>query len=126
MTSRAGTKLSIALSKARSAGVWGWASKPGTVAHWPGGIVVNFPAAGSVNGTAVTHIDAALTSTDTIRLRVADGASYSAEATQLVTSDTVAVNTKPGPEVTTRPSPNCPCNATEMPIAWKVARPRVP
>ncbi|MCK5623719.1 MAG: peptidase M29, partial [Alphaproteobacteria bacterium] len=32
------------------AGVWGWCTKPGSVAHWPGGIVLCFPKAGAVNG----------------------------------------------------------------------------
>jgi 2,5-dihydroxypyridine 5,6-dioxygenase len=34
-------------------GVWGWTDKPGTLAHWPGGLVVSFPKSGSVNGTLV-------------------------------------------------------------------------
>ena len=38
---------------ARVAGVWGYTSKPGTVAHWPGGLCLAFPAAGSVNGKLV-------------------------------------------------------------------------
>ena len=38
---------------AASPGVWGWCDRPGTVAHWPGGLVVAFPKAGSVNGTLV-------------------------------------------------------------------------
>jgi 2,5-dihydroxypyridine 5,6-dioxygenase len=33
--------------------VWGWTDKPGTLAHWPGGIVVSFPKSGTVNGTLV-------------------------------------------------------------------------
>jgi 2,5-dihydroxypyridine 5,6-dioxygenase len=53
VTSRAGTDLDIVLEGARNAGVWGWCDRPGTVAHWPGGIVVNFPRAGSVNGRLV-------------------------------------------------------------------------
>src|SRR5690606_37342051 len=51
--SAAGTDLSIDLRGARNAGVWGWCDRPGTVAHWPGGIVVNFPRAGTVNGRLV-------------------------------------------------------------------------
>jgi 2,5-dihydroxypyridine 5,6-dioxygenase len=53
VTSRAGTDLDIVLDGARNAGVWGWCDRPGTVAHWPGGIVVNFPQAGAVNGRLV-------------------------------------------------------------------------
>ena len=34
-------------------GVWGWTDKPGTLAHWPGGIVVSFPSQGTVNGRLV-------------------------------------------------------------------------
>ena len=45
-----------------------------------------------------------------------------------VTSDTVAVNTKPTPECTTSAEPPavCPCSAIEIPMAWKVARNTVP
>ena len=31
----------------------GWTDKPGTPAHWRGGIVVSFPGRGTVNGTLV-------------------------------------------------------------------------
>lgn len=53
VTSEAGTDLDVDLTDARSAGVWGWCDRPGTVAHWPGGVVVNFPKQGSVNGRIV-------------------------------------------------------------------------
>ena len=53
VTSDAGTALDIAMAGATTVGVWGWTDKPGTLAHWPGGIVVSFPKAGSVNGTLV-------------------------------------------------------------------------
>ena len=53
VTSAAGTQLDIALAGARTAGVWGWTDRSGTLAHWPGGLVVSFPAAGAVNGTLV-------------------------------------------------------------------------
>lgn len=53
VTSAAGTDLVVDLAGAPSAGVWGWTDRPGTVAHWPGGVVVAFPAAGTVNGTLV-------------------------------------------------------------------------
>lgn len=38
---------------ASTVGVWGWTDKPGTLAHWPGGIVVSFPKAAPSNGTLV-------------------------------------------------------------------------
>src|SRR5215212_1704405 len=36
-----------------SVGIWGWTDRPGTLAHWPGGLVVSFPRSGTVNGTVV-------------------------------------------------------------------------
>lgn len=53
VTSPAGTDLTIELEGARVGGVWGYTSKPGTVAHWPGGLCLAFPAAGSVGGKLV-------------------------------------------------------------------------
>jgi 2,5-dihydroxypyridine 5,6-dioxygenase len=53
VTSPHGTALNIDMTGAANVGVWGWTDKPGTLAHWPGGIVVSFPAAGSVNGRLV-------------------------------------------------------------------------
>jgi len=53
VTSAAGTDLSVDMTGAITAGVWGWTDRPGTVAHWPGGVVVSFPRAGTVNGTLV-------------------------------------------------------------------------
>jgi 2,5-dihydroxypyridine 5,6-dioxygenase len=53
VTSRAGTDLHIALAGARIGGVWGFTGKPGTLTHWPGGLVLAFPAAGSVRGRLV-------------------------------------------------------------------------
>jgi 2,5-dihydroxypyridine 5,6-dioxygenase len=53
VSSSAGTDLRIALDGAMPAGVWGWCDRPGTVAHWPGGLCLCFPRAGSVNGTLV-------------------------------------------------------------------------
>jgi len=53
VTSAAGTDLRVFLAGARVGGVWGFTSKPGTLSHWPGGLVLAFPAAGSVNGTLV-------------------------------------------------------------------------
>jgi 2,5-dihydroxypyridine 5,6-dioxygenase len=53
VTSPAGTDLDVGLEGARVGGVWGYTSRPGTIAHWPGGICLAFPAAKSVNGTLV-------------------------------------------------------------------------
>ena len=53
VTSEAGSDLTVALEGAPSAGVWGYCDRPRTVAHWPAGIVVAFPAAGSVQGRLV-------------------------------------------------------------------------
>lgn len=53
VTSPAGTDLTIKLEGARVGGVWGYTAKPGSVAHWPGGLCLAFPAAGSVNGKLV-------------------------------------------------------------------------
>jgi 2,5-dihydroxypyridine 5,6-dioxygenase len=53
VTSAAGTDLSISLQGAVAGGNWGSTTRPGTLTHWPGGLVLAFPAAGSVNGTVV-------------------------------------------------------------------------
>jgi 2,5-dihydroxypyridine 5,6-dioxygenase len=53
VTSAAGTALDIDMERASTVGVWGWTDRPGTLAHWPGGLVVSFPKASSVNGTLV-------------------------------------------------------------------------
>jgi len=53
VTSKAGTALDVDMVGASTVGVWGWTDKPGTLAHWPGGIVVSFPKSGTINGTLV-------------------------------------------------------------------------
>lgn len=53
VTSAAGTDLTVDMAGASTVGVWGWTDRPGTLAHWPGGIVVSFPAKGTVYGTVV-------------------------------------------------------------------------
>jgi 2,5-dihydroxypyridine 5,6-dioxygenase len=53
VTSAAGTHLQISLQGAVVGGNWGTTTRPGTMTHWPGGLVLAFPAAGSVNGTLV-------------------------------------------------------------------------
>ncbi len=53
VTSAAGTNLSINLNGAPASGVWGTTTRPGTITHWPAGLVVIFPKSGSVSGTLV-------------------------------------------------------------------------
>ena len=53
VTSNAGTELTIDLTGAVTAGSTGLTDGPGSIAHWPGGLVLAFPAAHSVNGTIV-------------------------------------------------------------------------
>jgi 2,5-dihydroxypyridine 5,6-dioxygenase len=53
VTSAAGTDLNINIAGARVGGVWGFTDRPGTLSHWPGGLVLGFPASGAVNGRLV-------------------------------------------------------------------------
>ena len=53
VTSAAGTDLHIELDGAFTAGSTGVISGPGSIAHWPGGLVLAFPARHRVNGTVV-------------------------------------------------------------------------
>ncbi len=53
VTSEAGSNLYVDMREATTVGVWGWTNRAGTLAHWPGGLVVSFPAANTVNGTLV-------------------------------------------------------------------------
>ena len=53
VTSSAGTDLKISLENARVGGGWGYTARPGTISHWPGGLCLAFPEAGSVNGSLV-------------------------------------------------------------------------
>ncbi len=53
VTSEAGTDLAISLQGAVAGGNWGYTTRPGTMTHWPGGLALAFPAAGSVNGRLV-------------------------------------------------------------------------
>jgi 2,5-dihydroxypyridine 5,6-dioxygenase len=53
VTSAAGTDLTIRLGGAFTAGSTGLTTGAGSIAHWPGGLVLAFPAAGTVNGTVV-------------------------------------------------------------------------
>jgi 2,5-dihydroxypyridine 5,6-dioxygenase len=53
IASDAGTDLTVRLAGAVTAGSTGLTDGPGSIAHWPGGLVLAFPAAGTVNGTVV-------------------------------------------------------------------------
>jgi 2,5-dihydroxypyridine 5,6-dioxygenase len=53
VSSAAGTDLLIQLEGARVGGVWGFTTRPGSLSHWPAGLVLAFPAAGRVNGRLV-------------------------------------------------------------------------
>ena len=53
VTSAAGTNLTVRLGDAVTAGSTGVTAGPGSIAHWPGGLVLAFPAAGAVDGTIV-------------------------------------------------------------------------
>ncbi|PKO77916.1 MAG: peptidase M29 [Betaproteobacteria bacterium HGW-Betaproteobacteria-15] len=53
VTSPAGTDLAVSLQGATVGGNWGSTTRPGTLTHWPGGLVLAFPAQGTVNGTLV-------------------------------------------------------------------------
>jgi len=53
VTSSAGTDLTVRLSGAVTAGSTGVTDGTGSVAHWPGGLVLAFPAAGCVSGRVV-------------------------------------------------------------------------
>jgi 2,5-dihydroxypyridine 5,6-dioxygenase len=53
VTSAAGTDLAVSLQGATVGGNWGSTTRPGTLTHWPGGLVLAFPAQGTVNGTLV-------------------------------------------------------------------------
>lgn len=53
VTSPAGTDLTVKMQDTVTVGVWGWTDRPGTLAHWPGGLVVSFPKAATTNGQLV-------------------------------------------------------------------------
>jgi 2,5-dihydroxypyridine 5,6-dioxygenase len=71
VTSAAGTDLTIDLAGAVRAGSHGWCTEPGSIAHWPGGLVLAFPASGTVNGKLVLAPgDVNLTFKEYLRSRV--------------------------------------------------------
>lgn len=53
VTSPAGTDLTVGLTGGFVAGSVGYTATPGDIAHWPGGLCLVFPAAGTVRGTLV-------------------------------------------------------------------------
>ncbi len=53
VTSAAGTDLTVRLDGSFRAGSTGVTAGPGSIAHWPGGLVLAFPARNSVDGTIV-------------------------------------------------------------------------
>ncbi len=77
VTSPSGTELVVNVAQAPSAGSWGFTDKPGTIAHWPGGLCLCFPRAGTTNGTLVLDVgDVNLTfkryMETPVRMRIAD------------------------------------------------------
>ena len=52
-TSEAGTDITVELAGAFTAGSTGVIAGPGSIAHWPGGLVLAVPAPHTVNGTVV-------------------------------------------------------------------------
>ncbi len=53
VTSPGGTDLTIDVETAPAGSSWGYTSRPGSIAHWPGGLCLCFPRANSVNGVLV-------------------------------------------------------------------------
>lgn len=77
VTSAAGTDLRVRLEGGFSAGSTGVTAGPGSIAHWPGGLVLVFPAAGAVEGEVVLspgdlNLTFNLYLRSTVRLRVED------------------------------------------------------
>lgn len=56
VTSRAGTDLRIDIRDAPCGGTPGFTTKPGGVAHWPGGLCLCFPGPGTINGRIVMDV----------------------------------------------------------------------
>ncbi|MFN3937347.1 MAG: peptidase M29 [Gemmobacter sp.] len=53
VTSAAGTDLTIDIRDAPCGGTAGFSTRPGAVAHWPGGLCLCFPGPGTINGRIV-------------------------------------------------------------------------
>jgi 2,5-dihydroxypyridine 5,6-dioxygenase len=56
VSSASGTDLRIELDGAPSGGNWGYTSRPGSMTHFPGGLVLAFPRSGAVNGRLVLGV----------------------------------------------------------------------
>jgi 2,5-dihydroxypyridine 5,6-dioxygenase len=56
VTSKAGTDLVVDMQGARVGGNCGYTEKPGTLAHWPGGLCAGYPRGGTVNGSVVMDV----------------------------------------------------------------------
>jgi 2,5-dihydroxypyridine 5,6-dioxygenase len=56
VTSPSGTDLVVDLTNAPCGGTPGFATHPGAVAHWPGGLCLAFPGKGAVNGRIVMDV----------------------------------------------------------------------
>lgn len=56
VTSRAGTDLTVDIRNAPCGGTPGFTTKPGGVAHWPGGLCLCFPGPKTVNGRIVMDV----------------------------------------------------------------------
>ena len=56
VTSESGTDLRINLTGAPCGGTPGFSTKPGGVAHWPGGLCLAFPAKHTINGKIVMDV----------------------------------------------------------------------
>ena len=56
VSSKAGTRLEIDIRDAPCGGTPGFATAPGSVAHWPGGLCLCFPREGRVNGDIVLDV----------------------------------------------------------------------
>ena len=52
-TSAAGTDLTVKMDGAIVGGGWGYCRDPGSISHWPGGLIACVPKRGSVDGTIV-------------------------------------------------------------------------
>lgn len=71
VTSAAGTDLTVDIRDAPCGGTPGFSTKPGGVAHWPGGLCLVFPGKNTVNGRIVMDVgDMNLTFKDYLRDRI--------------------------------------------------------
>ena len=50
--------MPVPIGGRRAGGGFGFCDKPGTLDHWPGGLVLCFPKSGAVNGRLVMDVGA--------------------------------------------------------------------